>query len=431
MANGHVRCGSCATVFSAYSGLREDLLAESLQGDELLSPTMQSQELAGIEDLAGPDDVAPWSPDIDTTDEEDAAAEPLAFGAADEPESDAAGAQPATDAQADEGTSDAHADSPEALAFDAAVDDWAEVLSEIQASADDDAQDDTPLALEDAPSAKTTPDDFDGLEAVVLDRWELEDAASTTGADAAHDDAVGVDAGPIPDMAADEAPAQMAATDVDADDDADWSISEEEIDATLAADPDVELLAAIESRQIEPPVRTRASKLWGVGSVVLLGLIAAQVVHHFRAPLAGRNLIGPLVQETYGFLGLEVQPEWDLAQYEILNWSAKAGAAIAAGIGNLQITAQIRNNGPRAQPFPRIHLELKDRWEATVGSRVFGPRDYLPADIDPNGLMPVGTTVPADLAIVDPGADASGFELDVCLEIESGGLRCSADRVFQ
>jgi hypothetical protein len=206
---------------------------------------------------------------------------------------------------------------------------------------------------------------------------------------------------------------------------------DEEIDATLAADPDVELLAAIESRQIGPRVRQVPSKLWGIGCAVLLGLITAQLVHHFRAPLASRSLVGPLVQETYGFLGLEVQPDWDLAQYEILNWSAKAGAGTTTGIGNLQITAQIRNNGPRAQPYPRIRLELKDRWEAIVGSRVFGPGDYLPDDIDLTGRMPVGATVPAGLEIIDPGADASGFELDICLEVDAGGLRCAADRVFQ
>jgi hypothetical protein len=286
-------------------------------------------------------------------------------------------------------------------------------------------------ALEDLPAPGTAPDESDesdDSEAIVPDRWEFDDAESVADAGALHDD-VDDGAEPAPDSPENEAAVPMVADDTNADEA--WGISDEEIDATLAADPDVELLAAIESRQIGPRVRQVPSKLWGIGCAVLLGLITAQLVHHFRAPLASRSLVGPLVQETYGFLGLEVQPDWDLAQYEILNWSAKAGAGTTTGIGNLQITAQIRNTGPRAQPYPRIRLELKDRWEAIVGSRVFGPGDYLPDDIDLTGRMPVGATVPAGLEIIDPGADASGFELDICLEVDAGGLRCAADRVFQ
>jgi predicted Zn finger-like uncharacterized protein len=56
IANGHVRCGSCATVFSVYSGLRQDSLAESLrEDDEYLSPTLQSRELAEAEEIESPE----------------------------------------------------------------------------------------------------------------------------------------------------------------------------------------------------------------------------------------------------------------------------------------------------------------------------------------------------------------------------------------
>ena len=55
VANGAVRCGNCATVFSAYSGLRQDSMPEGVgNDDELLSPTMQTQELAGIEEIESP-----------------------------------------------------------------------------------------------------------------------------------------------------------------------------------------------------------------------------------------------------------------------------------------------------------------------------------------------------------------------------------------
>ena len=69
------------------------------------------------------------------------------------------------------------------------------------------------------------------------------------------------------------------------------------------------------------------------------------------------------------------------------------------------------------QPYPSVQLSLKDRWEEAVGSRVFAPAEYLAAE--PRKLMAPGETTRAELEIVDPGQDAYGFELDVCIEVES------------
>ena len=137
-------------------------------------------------------------------------------------------------------------------------------------------------------------------------------------------------------------------------------------------------------------------------------------------------MIGPVVQGAYSLFGVQLVPDWDLDQYEILNW-----VATEAGLGNLRITAQIRNNGPRTQPYPHIHLELKDRWEAVVGSRVFEPVEYLQPNADFDSAMIAGVTVPADFAVVDPGEDAYGFELDVCIQREAGLLSCSSQQVFE
>jgi predicted Zn finger-like uncharacterized protein len=56
VANGAVRCGSCATVFSAFSGLQQNTLEDDRKADdEFLSPTLQMQELASLEELASPE----------------------------------------------------------------------------------------------------------------------------------------------------------------------------------------------------------------------------------------------------------------------------------------------------------------------------------------------------------------------------------------
>jgi hypothetical protein len=68
-------------------------------------------------------------------------------------------------------------------------------------------------------------------------------------------------------------------------------------------------------------------------------------------------------------------------------------------------------------------LTLQDRFGGTLGVRDIGPADYLPgAGIE--GLLEPGERADALIRIVDPGAEAVGFELDICLPAQ-GGVRCA------
>jgi hypothetical protein len=96
----------------------------------------------------------------------------------------------------------------------------------------------------------------------------------------------------------------------------------------------------------------------------------------------------------------------------------------------LKITARIQNRGPARQPYPAVQLRLKDRWETAVGSRMFAPAEYLPRDTPRGRLMSPGETARAEIEVVDPGPDAYGFELDVCIEVEASLVTCGTDEVF-
>ncbi len=124
---------------------------------------------------------------------------------------------------------------------------------------------------------------------------------------------------------------------------------------------------------------------WLVGSVVLIVILSLQATHHFRAELANQPVIGPLVRSGYSALGSEITPKWDLEQYKILDWSATT----EPGTGDddtLTITARIRNDGPAAQPYPNIRLELKDRVPVQLphgrqGSRGLQARVHTVGDV--------------------------------------------------
>ena len=171
------------------------------------------------------------------------------------------------------------------------------------------------------------------------------------------------------------------------------------------------------------------SRGWTVACALALLALGAQALDHFRADLAGHPTFGPWVTAAYSTLGVEIAPSWDVHQYEIIDWVATAEPD-TRGLGSLKITARIQNHGPLRQPYPAVQLRLKDRFEAAVGSRMFTPAEYLPRDTPHARLMSPGETTRAEIEVVDPGPDAYGFELDVCIEVEASLVTCGNDEVF-
>ena len=204
-------------------------------------------------------------------------------------------------------------------------------------------------------------------------------------------------------------------------------ISPERVDEVLATTMDAPLLATPPPWLAAAP--NRVSRWWGAAAALALIVLGAQVVNHFRATLAAHPTFGPWAQEAYALVGMTVTPHWDVRQYEILDWVATAEPN-TRGVGSLKISARIQNRGPQQQPYPQVQLRLKDRWEKAVGSRLFGPDEYLSRDAPHARLMAAGETARAEIEVVDPGPDAYGFELDVCIEVEAQRLTCRADKVF-
>jgi predicted Zn finger-like uncharacterized protein len=173
----------------------------------------------------------------------------------------------------------------------------------------------------------------------------------------------------------------------------------------------------------------RRSAVWTFACALAVVALGLQVINHFRADLVTRAAIGPPLARIYAMLGTKIIPHWDLKQYQILDWVATAEPN-ARGQGSLKISARVHNRGPRAQPHPAIRLRLKDRWDKAIASRVFVPAQYLHDSKLAETLMAPGETARAELEVVDPGPDAYGFELDVCVEVETDVLTCGSDEVF-
>ncbi|MBT8139287.1 MAG: zinc-ribbon and DUF3426 domain-containing protein [Gammaproteobacteria bacterium] len=79
----------------------------------------------------------------------------------------------------------------------------------------------------------------------------------------------------------------------------------------------------------------------------------------------------------------------------------------------LLVETVIVNLAKRAKPFPRLKLEFHNIDGEAVASRVFKPEDYLAGELAGKRDMPPQTPIQLELPIVDPGAHAVNYALDI------------------
>jgi len=92
------------------------------------------------------------------------------------------------------------------------------------------------------------------------------------------------------------------------------------------------------------------------------------------------------------------------------------------------VRASLTNRAAFAQPHPVLRLELEDRFGDPVAVRDFEPAEYLKDPSQATRLLDGGATTEAELLIADPGRDAVGYRLDVCMRETATLLRCAQGR---
>jgi predicted Zn finger-like uncharacterized protein len=162
---------------------------------------------------------------------------------------------------------------------------------------------------------------------------------------------------------------------------------------------------------------------WSAGSLLLLVALAGQAIHHYRQDLVRHPQLGAPLRAAYARLDLPLMPNWDLAAFELRQWSSEAGAT---DDGRMVVRASLTNRAAFAQPHPVLRLELDDRYGASVATRDFEPADYLKDPLQAPRLLAPGATSEAELILADPGTEAVGYRLDVCLRESAALLRCAS-----
>ena len=201
-----------------------------------------------------------------------------------------------------------------------------------------------------------------------------------------------------------------------------------ESDELETADPEDSLPPWISEERLDeafPETATRASRRWYIAAAALLFLLSLQLIHYNRDSLAADPGFGSPIRAAYGMFKIPLFPEWDLNAFKVTGSDAVAGRTADAA---LDILAEVTVTSPDPVGFPLVRVVLRDRWSNPVANRVFRPAEYLSDATVPADTASPGSTIPIRISVTDPGSDALGYLVDICLPRRSKGLQCQLAR---
>jgi predicted Zn finger-like uncharacterized protein len=187
-----------------------------------------------------------------------------------------------------------------------------------------------------------------------------------------------------------------------------------------------EILSGMEYAQplheLAQPAYTPGLKRWLAAAVVFALLLAFQVVHHNREYLAAHGPFAGLLRALYAGAGAPVPSSANLSAYQLRQWGVSGDPAAD---GTLRVRASILNGAPQLEAFPLLRVTLANRFGTSIGARDFEASEYLGKPTA--RYMNPGEQVDATMDILDPGKNAEGFEIDVCLRGADRKISCAND----
>jgi hypothetical protein len=172
------------------------------------------------------------------------------------------------------------------------------------------------------------------------------------------------------------------------------------------------------------PAMPVPSLSWSTAAVALSALFLLQVINHYRDELATSDrLRGPLTA-LYSAIGVQIVPRWDVGAYEVRQLGALAGQGNS---NQLTVRLSVKNGAKSAQPVPYLRVTVQDRFGNRIAARDVPPEVYAPKRAAT--LLDADQRIDAEIAFVDPGQNAVGFEIDACLPTDTARIACANDQI--
>ncbi len=194
----------------------------------------------------------------------------------------------------------------------------------------------------------------------------------------------------------------------------------------VSAEVQREMLAGYEQAKLPdlaaPRVRALPFAVWLSAAILLALSLGAQIVHQNRQWFAAHVPADSRLRPLYGWLGVALPAPANLSAYQLRQWGVTGDPSAT---GTLRVRASILNTAAQLQPYPLLRVTLANRFGTRIGARDFEPAEYLGKPTV--RMLAPGERVDATLDILDPGKDAEGFEIDVCLRGADQKIVCAGD----
>jgi len=172
----------------------------------------------------------------------------------------------------------------------------------------------------------------------------------------------------------------------------------------------------------QAPHRSIPFNVWMAAAVILALLLCLQWIHANREWLATHAPLRGSLRGVYAAMGVSVAAPANLSAYQLRQWGVTGDPSAN---GTLRVRASILNTAAQLQPYPLLRVTLANRFGAKIGTRDFEPAEYMGKPVA--RMLAPGERADATLDIVDPGKDAEGFEIDVCLRGVEQRIACAGD----
>ena len=174
-------------------------------------------------------------------------------------------------------------------------------------------------------------------------------------------------------------------------------------------------LDAIEPEPVEFSVRSErpflgSRALWtGLSALALVALIG-QIAWWQYPELNRIEPYRSFYDIACDYLGCRLPPQEDISAIRASNLVVRSHPRQANA---LMVDVILQNTAPFAQEFPNLKLTFSNLQSELVAQRLFTPSEYLGGELAGQPTMPVKQPIHIALEIVDPGAEAVNYQIEV------------------
>ncbi len=163
------------------------------------------------------------------------------------------------------------------------------------------------------------------------------------------------------------------------------------------------LASLTEADQATAPSKSRWGWLWGMGILLALAALVAQISMAFFEQGSRSPEFRGVYRVACSYLGCTLPAFEDISAISIEHVRVQSHPTEA---NTLQVNAIMTNTSHYAQPMPKLALEFYDLNGKPVAARLFAPQNYLHRDFLDITYMPPSTPIHIVIPIQDPGARA-------------------------